>query len=77
MRANDMLRSEVAMRLAMEGAPADAEAVSTVINQIREDAVGLLGAFALSLVGCTKADCNCSVAALVYHSLARELREAA
>lgn len=72
-----MLRSEVARHLRAEGAPADAEAVTAVIEGVREDAVALLQTYAHSLVRCTKTDCRCFIAALVYNSLATELREAA
>lgn len=74
---SDMLRCDVAQRLAAEGHAADAEAVTVTIDQIREDAAALLAAFALSLVACTNTGCGCLVAATVYNAVATEIREAA
>lgn len=74
---SDMLRCEVARRLANEGLPADAEAVSQTIDGLREDCAAVLSTFALNLVACTNTGCGCLVAATVYNAVATEIREAA
>lgn len=74
MTRDDMLRSDVAQRLAAGDYPADANAVSELINQYRVDAAALLHGVALSLVGCAGTTCSCSIAAVVYNSLAQEVR---
>lgn len=76
MTRDDMLRSDVAQRLAAAAQPSDADAVTRLINQYRIDAAVLLHRVAASLVGCTNTACTCSIAAVVYNSLAQEVSEA-
>lgn len=72
MTQNDMLRLEVARRLAAGGHAHDNSAVDAFLAEIRQDVAALLAQAAASMRGCTTphGECRCRAAEIVYDAMA-------